>query len=958
MSYLWAVNSLGKVYILSTAEQRWTELETNGIDFKRVSSNDFFTWAIGGDHQIYIYVPTRDIPIRYRVVTYENERWNPIHGFSDSLLPTDRPHWSSADGLISLPKNNFSLPSKGWEWEEEWYIEDNLKGQPLEPEGWTYAVDFPAKYGPNKIWNSCVRRRKWVRYRRFCATNKWSMIPSIHEDPVLEPFIDVAIGGTEIPGGEAENFSVWAVTIMGRIAFRYGVTQNSPEGSGWVPINTPEKCEISQVSVGPTGLIWTTTWDGSALVRAGVTRENIMGSDWIVVEPPSAEEGLIQVSVGKMAVWAISKSNKVWFRKGVDGLHSGENVKDATGSGWIEMFGNLGNISVALNDQVFSISMDYQNINIRTGIDTYETCGRTWKTITAPLNLLHHGSSLSSLNSMSTTSQQDYSSTADSVSLDGRTQSFRKKSDEVVPAFISNQSDQNVPISCDNIAVECDKNECGNLEGINLAISENSVDSDRRFSHSELDSSFMSLDIPSLAWQPQMEPIVTQTATEVQWTWVSASGCSVDSGCLPNWFSEGDSTNKSAVDEPWYEEVVSKLKARYNKEMERYSEWPKAIEKTFWIKTATCRWFKSSWMKCLIELLQYDNGSRKSTLSIHYLKEMVVIQVSNITCVASLPDWNKNILAVHTASRTSKGTPYKFSFSSHDDLEDWFATLNMSIRNVNQISRVPVNRSIWSTTVNGDVYVHTASSATEVEPPVNMKWTLLGGGHLRTVETCPRGITWGLGYNCTAYVYTKGYGGGPYHGIPGCNSAIGPMSDVRCLYIYENQRWNPLSGFTAKGLPTDRYMWSDVTGRVECTKENTHLPSGHWQWISDWCIDYKAPGGVDSEGWQYATDFPRSYHGYKRFTDYVRRRRWYRKCRLSTSGPWAKLGNTPLIDMSLQMDSGSNEYVAVWAVAVNGDVLFRKGVSEEYPKISNTYLDEIAADDRLHPKVCALGQIL
>lgn len=58
------------------------------------------------------------------------------------------------------------------------------------------------------------------------------------------------------------------------------------------------------------------------------------------------------------------------------------------------------------------------------------------------------------------------------------------------------------------------------------------------------------------------------------------------------------------------------------------------------------------------------------------------------------------------------------------------------------------------------------------------------------------------------------------------------MSDVRCLYIYENQRWNPLSGFTSKGLPTDRYMWSDKSGRVECTKDNTHLPSGHWQWVS------------------------------------------------------------------------------------------------------------------------------
>lgn len=50
---------------------------------------------------------------------------------------------------------------------------------------------------------------------------------------------------------------------------------------------------------------------------------------------------------------------------------------------------------------------------------------------------------------------------------------------------------------------------------------------------------------------------------------------------------------------------------------------------------------------------------------------------------------------------------------------------------------------------------------------------------------------------------------------------------------------------------------------------------------------------------------------------------------MSTSGPWMKLGNTPLRDVSFQIDvcSESTE-VAVWAVAVNGDVLYRSGVTE------------------------------
>ena len=40
---------------------------------------------------------------------------------------------------------------------------------------------------------------------------------------------------------------------------------------------------------------------------------------------------------------------------------------------------------------------------------------------------------------------------------------------------------------------------------------------------------------------------------------------------------------------------------------------------------------------------------------------------------------------------------------------------------------------------------------------------------------------------------------------------------------------------------------------------------------TDWLIDYTTPGGVDKEGWQYATDFPASYNGKCGFTDYVRR---------------------------------------------------------------------------------------
>lgn len=64
--------------------------------------------------------------------------------------------------------------------------------------------------------------------------------------------------------------------------FRKGVTETSPEGDSWIHVGTSEKCEVSQISVGPTGLVWAVTWAGYALVRTHVTRENSMGMKLLI----------------------------------------------------------------------------------------------------------------------------------------------------------------------------------------------------------------------------------------------------------------------------------------------------------------------------------------------------------------------------------------------------------------------------------------------------------------------------------------------------------------------------------------------------------------------------------------------------------------------------------------------------------------------------------------------------
>lgn len=100
---------------------------------------------------------------------------------------------------------------------------------------------------------------------------------------------------------------------------------------------------------------------------------------------------------------------------------------------------------------------------------------------------------------------------------------------------------------------------------------------------------------------------------------------------------------------------------------------------------------------------------------------------------------------------------------------------------------------------------------------------------------------------------------------------------------------------------------------------------------TDWLIDYTTPGGVDRDGWQYATDFPATYRGKSGFTDYVRRRRWARKCQLQTTGPWKQLSSTKLVDISMNRH-GNTDLADVWAVASNGDVLYRDSVRINCPE--------------------------
>lgn len=72
-SLLFSINNEARVHTLSTSGTMWRELPYVGHEFKKLSAVPHFLWALGVDHQIYVYVYGLDIPIRVREEAYENE---------------------------------------------------------------------------------------------------------------------------------------------------------------------------------------------------------------------------------------------------------------------------------------------------------------------------------------------------------------------------------------------------------------------------------------------------------------------------------------------------------------------------------------------------------------------------------------------------------------------------------------------------------------------------------------------------------------------------------------------------------------------------------------------------------------------------------------------------------------------------------------------------------------------
>ncbi|XP_030592180.1 tectonin beta-propeller repeat-containing protein 1 [Archocentrus centrarchus] len=993
ITLLWAVDVYGRVYSLSTAGQSWERDDDTLLELKRVTAGKGRCWGIGCDHHVYLNMMPSETPIRYREETYENQRWNPVDGFTDTLLPTDRWPWSDVTGMNPQPLHSFQLPSRSWEWEGDWYVDQSCGGEPSQTGGWEYAVDFPANFFPDKKWNSCVRRRRWIRYRRYIAQGTWAKIPLDNPRKPPLPLCDISCGGWEMSDQSGKYPYLWGVSQQGQVWFREGIHPRVPEGTSWEEVEVPK--EVAQISAGPGDLLWALLWDGNLLVRTGLSLDSPTGTSWIEVESPGKEIEPLHVAVGASVVWVVTKDYKVWFRRGV-------NSHNPCGSGWISIGGEMMMVDVGLNDQVWAVGED-RGLYFRIGVTPSEPSGSGWIPVSAQwgnskevipprddcefngqLTEASQGSVLSCTDSDSELCPTDpQNSTSNTPLLEAEAPSVVPLGGSDSPTAPQEKEDAPlhpktnapkpfIPASDSFInSLVADRDKSSTMQPAITEVPQEEREEPpvaavfQTFDAGGRDVPWMNVDLegaeaarsaqasgPSLGDGSAAATYALGTLESSQgvgeeegpvWTWISGGACNVDASSHISWLSPTGPLTTSLSLTPVQSAAWSK-QPQQQEHREEISKKPLERSSSVWVRKGTLRWWRDwkpqRWIDVGVALEQStkSDGRKDSIFFVYYTqydeKKYLHVFINEVTALVPVLRDCHYAFAVYTAERTKQRWPLVLAAQSEKDMNDWLCLLSDCCCECRGITGPPSRQALWSTTSKGDIMVHEPSFS--LEAPAHamacdlMFWRQIPG-HLRRVESNSLGLVWGIGWDGTAWVYSGRYGKQP--NPAGDAVQMHQQTDVRSVHVYENQRWNPMTGYTDKGLPTDRPMWSDESGLTECTKGSTSPPSPQWSWVSEWAVDYSVPGGTDKEGWQYAADFPTTFHGHKTMKDFVRRRRWTRKCKITLQAPWQQVPPIHLSDISLMpcLVQSKMEQVPLWALSDKGDVLCRLGVSPQNP---------------------------
>ncbi|KAF3853366.1 hypothetical protein F7725_014054 [Dissostichus mawsoni] len=968
VSLLWAVDVYGRVYSLSTGGGLWEQCRDAHMEFKRVTAAQQCCWGIACDNNIYLNLHASDLP-----------RWNPVDSFSDRLLPSDRWQWSDVTGLQHQPLDGFLLPSDSWEWEGDWH-------------GWTYAIDFPAYYTKDKKWNSCVRRRRLLRYRKYRSMDTWAKVgQTVRVFVLVSPhsrrlsqilsatsatfsscsvlssfrswtsfskslffrsrrvflFMDCSSWISTFSSSVSElrffssrtfgnlsfccpilSFNAWnsfsklLLFLTMRFIFidicsSSGSQLGSLSASFWENFSSCSFnwtincftifCELRCFSASSSFFCSTSfnfisifeSFSTSSLFSEGIYHLNPEGSEWEEVSLPGE---VIQISCGPGdLVWAVLWEGQllVWFRRGI-------NSHNPCGSGWINMVGEMIMINVGLNDQVLAISSEDRAVYYRQGVTSSELSGKTWRAITVPRDgdRSHSSASASSL-------QSDVES--ERGSTDGAAGLVTSSSPESL--VDAPQTNLSRPPASPKTAKDFQRgNSPAVLEEEPLAVEEDLKDPCAGVAIPPQDPQWCNVDLEEAQIQQtgvvldsldtcSLSSVATYTLAMEDpygaderplWAWVSGGGCNVDSHSQLNWFNSMNASSlvqsvqsmslsvSPAQTAAWRRQIFEQLSERTKREMDDFRHYEQAIEQSVWVKKGTMQWWRDwkpyKWIDVHFALEQFSGaeGNKDGILFIYYNfyeeKKYLHAFVNDVTILVPVLNDSKHSFAIYTPERTKQRWPIRLSAATELEMQDWLALLSVSCCDSRGIQGPPSKQAAWSITCKGDIFVS---------------------------EPSPM---WGIGYDHTAWVHTGGYGGGFFQGLGSSTDNIYTQSDSKSVYIYENQRWNPVTGYTNRCLTG---LWTTVCrgGRTET--------AGSMRLIFQ----------------------RRLYHGHKTLKDFVRRRRWARKCKLTTTGPWQEVPPISLSDVTILPCAAqiSVDVVPLWAISNKGDVLCRLGVSTQTP---------------------------
>ena len=112
-----------------------------------------------------------DVPQDWRLMqpprtieVLERQRYFPVKGWCNSLLPTDigGPFFEIGANGANLSYADLAAvtPPPGWLWDGDWRV-DEVRGSM--DDGWWYAVDWPRAFSKTKGLADFVRQKVWIR---------------------------------------------------------------------------------------------------------------------------------------------------------------------------------------------------------------------------------------------------------------------------------------------------------------------------------------------------------------------------------------------------------------------------------------------------------------------------------------------------------------------------------------------------------------------------------------------------------------------------------------------------------------------------------------------------------------------------------------------------------------------------------------------------------------------------